>query len=295
MAKRDGNGRRFVPRRRRRGRRFLVRARYGKMLAVGDFVSPFNRGLRPGGFCVVKTSRGTEFATVLTVPRELSPDEEPETAGRVIRVAVDEDIRRRRYIEYRLEPEELAVCRRMVKEHGLPMRVVAAEHVLGGEKIIFYFLAEHRVDFRALVRRLAEEFHTRIELRQIGVRDEARILSDWGHCGQPLCCRAFLRHLEPVGMKEAKLQQISDPTKMSGRCGRLMCCLKFEVDTYRQLLEEMPAKGARVLYMGRQWQVADRHPMVNRLTLSDGEGNRVTVPAEEVSPVPADTGGSSGR
>lgn len=274
----------FVPlRKARRGRRYILCARYGKMLTSGDFSSPFARGLRPGVPCVVKTPRGTEFAFALTAPREVQQSEEAPADGRVIRLAVEEDVRRYGYIQYRLEPEELAVCRQRAREQGLPMRVVAADHVLGGEKIVFYFLAEQRVDFRALLRALAEEFHTRIELRQVGVRDEARLLGDTGHCGLPLCCRSFIRHLEPVGMKEAKVQKITDPTKMSGHCGRLMCCLRYEVETYQQLLAEMPRCGVRLEHQGKQYTVADQDPIGSRLILTDAEGGRAIVPLAEIA------------
>ena len=135
------------------------------------------------------------------------------------------------------------------------MKLVAAEHLFGGDRIIFYFVSESRVDFRALVRDLAHEFQTRIEMRQIGVRDEARLLGDYERCGRPLCCRAWIKELEPVSMKMAKVQKATlDPTKISGRCGRLMCCLRFEHETYRELSQEPAAQEHPGRHAGRSRQ-----------------------------------------
>jgi len=132
--------------------------------------------------------------------------------------------------------QEIEVCRRQIERLGLPMQLVDAEHVFGGERIVFYYLAESRVDFRELVRLLAGEFQTRIEMRQIGVRDEAKLLADYGDCGCPVCCNTHLVQMPPVSMRMAKLQKATlDPTKISGRCGRLKCCLRYEYETYEQL------------------------------------------------------------
>ena len=145
------------------------------------------------------------------------------------------------------QPKEFEFCKKKIQERNLPMKLASVEHLLGGSKIIFYFLAEGRVDFRELVKDLAQEYHTRIEMRQIGVRDEARLLADYEHCGRELCCKTFIKNLEPVTMKMAKNQKATlDPTKISGRCGRLMCCLRFEDSVYEDLRSGLPGMGVRV-------------------------------------------------
>ena len=138
--------------------------------------------------------------------------------------------------------QEMEICQQYVERLGLEMQLVDVEHVFGGERIVVYYLAESRVDFRELVRLLAGEFQTRIEMRQIGVRDEAKLLADYGDCGCPVCCNTHLVQMPPVSMKMAKLQKATlDPTKISGRCGRLKCCLRYEYETYEQMREQPPA------------------------------------------------------
>jgi len=164
------------------------------------------------------------------------------------------------------------------------MTLVDVEHILGGEKIVFYFMAEHRVDFRDLVKDLAREFHTRIELRQVGVRDKAKLLSDYEHCGRPLCCRSFLRELAPVSMRMAKTQHTTlDPGKISGCCGRLMCCLRFEEKTYKWLLSRMPRRNSKIEYGGEEVKVVGLEPVSDRLTVVKPDGAVVTVPRSETS------------
>ncbi len=139
------------------------------------------------------------------------------------------------------ERREFEICQSYVRNLKLEMDLVDLEHVFGGERIVVYYLAEHRIDFRELVRQLAAEFQTRIEMRQIGVRDEAKLLADYGDCGKPVCCNTHLSSMPPVSMKMAKLQKATlDPAKISGRCGRLKCCLRYEYDTYAQLQKQLP-------------------------------------------------------
>jgi len=190
---------------------------------------------------------------------------------------------RMRYIETELAPRELNLCREKAGQAGLKMRLVAAEPLFGGAKIVFYFVAEKRVDFRELVRDLAREFRTRIELRQIGVRDEARMLAHFEHCGMPICCKAFLHQFEPVTMRMAKLQKSTlDPGKISGRCGRLMCCLRFEEEVYEELREALPRKGTSVRAGDVVGRVADVEILAQKVVVRTEEGSTVSVPVAEI-------------
>jgi len=264
--------------------RFKCLVNYGKMFNHGYFVSFFDRGLKRGARVVVKTSRGTELGRIVVPPQPIPENENPVTDGRVLRAAVAEDIVRATHIEEHDEERDFEMCQRKIEEHNLDMELVEVEHVLGGEKIIFYFMAEHRVDFRGLVKDLAREFHTRIELRQVGVRDEAKLLSDYEHCGQQLCCRSFLRELAPVGMKMAKTQRTTlDPGKISGCCGRLMCCLRFEEDTYRKLLSAMPKRGAVITFQGNNVKIVDVDPIGDRLIVATEDGAYLTVKRSDTS------------
>jgi cell fate regulator YaaT (PSP1 superfamily) len=200
---------------------------------------------RQGDKVVVRTERGLEGATVVCeVPQE---DEHAPPKGTVVRATDEHDHERLRHIEEDLSPDEMRRAKELVKKHGLPMKLVYIEHILGGENIVFYFRADGRVDFRQLVRDMAREFNTRIELKQIGARDEAKLLANFDHCGRELCCRAFLRQMKPVSMKMAKNQKATlDPAKISGRCGRLMCCLRYEDAMYEEMKRSLPRKGYRI-------------------------------------------------
>src|SRR5205085_12563652 len=146
------------------------------------------------------------------------------------------------------ERREFETCRQFIEREKLDMKLVDIEHLFGGERVVVYYLAENRVDFRELVRQLAAEFQTRVEMRQIGVRDEAKLLADYGDCGKPVCCNTHLSEMPPVSMKMAKVQKATrDPTKISGRCGRLKCCLRYEYDTYEELQKQLPPLGAGIV------------------------------------------------
>jgi cell fate regulator YaaT (PSP1 superfamily) len=225
--------------------KYSILARYGAMRSVARFATDM-KNLRTGNKCILRTSRGTELGEAVAAPeRNSEVDVRPE--GAVLRRATPADLGRAREIEDVEQEKEFAFCNERIRARDLPMRLASAEHIFGGEKIIFYFLADGRVDFRQLVKDLAAEYRTRIELRQIGVRDEARLLAEYEHCGRELCCRTFIKDLEPVTMRMAKLQKTTlDPTKISGRCGRLKCCLRFEDETYSDLKRQLPKKGRRV-------------------------------------------------
>ena len=221
---------------------YVVPVRYGLMAITENFTSE-SASFSLGEEVVVKTGRGIDVGEAVGRPREVRENEQ--IHGELLRSVNDAD----RCILSRIhdvsEPEEFSTCMVCIRERQLPMRLVGVEHLFSGDKIIFYFLAENRVDFRELVKELARRYRTRIEMRQIGVRDEARLLADYEHCGRELCCRTFIRNLEPVTMRMAKIQKTTlDPSKISGHCGRLMCCLRFEDEVYTALQAEMPARGA---------------------------------------------------
>ncbi|HWC89897.1 MAG TPA: regulatory iron-sulfur-containing complex subunit RicT, partial [Pirellulales bacterium] len=174
-------------------------------------------------------------------------------------------------------------CERLIAEMQLPMQLVDVEHVFGGERIVIYYLAENRVDFRELVKLLAAEFQTRVEMRQIGVRDEAKLLADYGDCGKPVCCNTHLSEMPPVSMKMAKLQKATlDPTKISGRCGRLKCCLRYEYDTYEGLQKDLPAIGAQVVTAKGRGRVLAQEILAGQLLVEMEDRRRVLVPSAEV-------------
>lgn len=210
--------------------------------------------LSQGDGVVVKTARGVEFGTVVIGPRDIPDSEVVQPLKDVQRKATQEDIDKLAENSEK-EKEAYAICEEKIRLRELPMKLISVEYTLDVNKIIFYFTAEGRIDFRELVKDLAAVFHTRIELRQIGVRDEAKLLGGIGCCGRPLCCATFLGDFEPVSIRMAKDQSLSlNPTKISGICGRLMCCLKYENDLYQGCCKQNsiiapPKQGSRVVSM----------------------------------------------
>ena len=210
--------------------------------------------LAHGDGVVVKTARGVEFGTVVIGPRDVPDSEVVQPLKDVQRKATQEDIDKLAENSEK-EKEAYAICEEKIRLRELPMKLISVEYTLDVNKIIFYFTAEGRIDFRELVKDLAAVFHTRIELRQIGVRDEAKLLGGIGCCGRPLCCATFLGDFEPVSIRMAKDQSLSlNPTKISGICGRLMCCLKYENDLYQGCCKQNsiiapPKQGSRVVSM----------------------------------------------
>ena len=171
----------------------------------------------------------------------------------------------------------------MITERKLQMQLVDVEHVFGGERIIFYYLAENRVDFRELVKDLAREFNTRIEMRQIGVRDEAKLLADYGDCGKPVCCNTHLNEMPPVSMKMAKMQKATlDPNKISGRCGRLKCCLRYEYDTYKEYQRELPKVGATVMTREGQGRVVAQEILAQKVLVNYEGGTTKMTDASDI-------------
>jgi len=255
--------------------------RYGAMKKVGPFTHTIV-GLRCGQQCVARTERGLELGEVLCAEPRPAQIAEGGT-GRILRIATEEDLAENQHIA-EAAPAKFTFCAEEIKRLKLPMKLVDVEHLFGGDKIIFYFVSDGRVDFRQLVKDLAKEYQTRIELRQIGVRDEARLLGDYERCGQPICCRRFIKDLAPVSMRMAKNQKATlDPTKISGRCGRLMCCLRFEDQTYEELKRNLPRKGTRVETPRGAGQVIDGDILTQVVQVETSRGHRFAVPLEEVT------------
>lgn len=198
------------------------------------YFDPDENDVTPGMFAIVETSRGLEFGEIVLGPRQVSDDQVVSPLKKMIRLASEEDCQK--ILENRQKEEEaFALGLEKIQEHGLDMKLVDVEYTFDRSKVIFYFTADGRVDFRELVKDLAAVFRTRIELRQIGVRDEAKMIGGLGPCGRVFCCHTFLGEFEPVSIRMAKDQNLSlNPTKISGVCGRLMCCLRYEASTYEQ-------------------------------------------------------------
>lgn len=222
------------------------------------FFDPAKIVFSVGDYAVVETSRGVECGIVSEANHKVPDEGIVSPLKKVIRKATEEDMQRLEN-NRKKEDEAFKICNKMIDEHGLDMNLTQAEYSFDSSKLLFYFTSDGRVDFRELVKDLAAKFHTRIELRQIGVRDEARMLGGLGICGQPFCCARFLPDFQPVSIKMAKEQGLSlNPTKISGSCGRLMCCLKYEQDTYEQMMKITPSLGSVVKTNdGRTGTVAD--------------------------------------
>ncbi|MFZ5944518.1 MAG: PSP1 domain-containing protein [Bacillota bacterium] len=202
------------------------------------YFDPDNHEIKQDDNVIVETARGIEFGNVVVGPKEINEEEVIQPLKKVLRVAVPADIEQVKNNEQK-EKEAFNACLEKISEHKLPMKLIDVEYTFDNSKIIFFFTAEGRVDFRELVKDLAAIFRTRIELRQIGVRDEAKMLGGIGACGRVLCCHSFLGEFEPVSIKMAKEQNLSlNPAKISGICGRLMCCLKYENDVYQECNKE---------------------------------------------------------
>ena len=211
------------------------------------FFDPGELWPTPGDYVLVETSRGVEFGEVVTGIKEIDDSTLQSPLKPVVRIATAEDIQHNKDNK-EAQKEAYQVCQKKIAEHKLDMKLVSVEYTFDNSKILFYFTANGRVDFRSLVKDLASVFKTRIELRQIGVRDEAKMLGGLGICGRPICCGAFLGDFQPVSIKMAKEQNLSlNPTKISGVCGRLMCCLKYEQDQYEQTRKKMPKVGKEVI------------------------------------------------
>ena len=207
------------------------------------FFDPLNFDIKRGDHVIVETARGIEFGTVMSGITEVADDKVIQPLKPVLRLANQRDVEQEASNKQK-EKEAFKVCLEKIRKHGLDMKLIDAEYTFDNNKVLFYFTADGRIDFRDLVKDLAGVFKTRIELRQIGVRDETKILGGIGICGRPLCCHSYLADFVPVSIKMAKEQNLSlNPTKISGMCGRLMCCLKNEEETYEELNKKLPGVG----------------------------------------------------
>ncbi len=207
------------------------------------FFDPGKLEIKQGDHVIVETARGIEYGTVIGAPREVEADKVIQPLKSVLRIANQKDDEQEASNRQK-EKDAFKICLEKIRKHGLQMKLIDAEYTFDNNKVLFYFTADGRIDFRELVKDLASVFKTRIELRQIGVRDETKILGGIGICGRPLCCHTHLSEFAPVSIKMAKEQNLSlNPTKISGVCGRLMCCLKNEEETYEELNKKLPNVG----------------------------------------------------
>ena len=283
--------------------------KFGSIKLIGEY--PYDGDAKPGcgSKLVVKTHRGTEVAEMLTTTcpnsgcsksisrREMleyvdnsgGKDYPFHTNGRVLRVATIEDLNAWSALKERFRREELEGVRRGAVAMGFTMKIVEVEPVLGREHVTVHYLSEERVDFRELVPHLARRFGARVEMHQIGARDEARLTADYEKCGQHCCCKNFLKVLKPVSMKSAKTQKASlDPLKISGRCGRLMCCLRYEDETYEELKKRLPKNKSRVGTSEGPGIVVDSKILVQLVLVRlEHDGREVAVPVEELLPADA--------
>ena len=244
-------------------------------------------GARKGDAVVVRTERGVEYALVLTDPRKA---EAGEALPRVdaLRPANADDAHKQMALDAEGRSEEYRFCREKIKEHKLGMELVRVEKLLGGGRLTFYFMAEARVDFRDLVRDLASEYHMRIELKQIGARDEAKLLGDVSYCGRELCCSSWIRDMKPITMRMAKNQKSTlDPSKISGMCGRLLCCLRYEDEVYTELRGELPKRGARVkvLSSGKSGIVLHQEVLASKCYVLLDQGGPTSVQGDDLEVV----------
>ncbi len=282
--------------------------RYGVTRILGEFTS---RGFTPlprGTEVIVRSERGHEWGTVLSTATEQTRTYlgTTEGHGRIVRLPTLEDEAERTRAGLS-EKAAFDSCLELIRERNMQMQLIDVEQVVGGERLIFYYVSEQRVDFRDLVKGLAKLFHVRIEMRQIGIRDEAKLLADYGDCGQPVCCNTFLREMPPVSMKMAKLQKATlDPSKISGRCGRLKCCLRYEYDTYEEHRKEMPPVGATVVTKQGTGRVVGVELLAQKLIISY-EGQRqvmtdskdvltvISAKSQKPAPPPREESANEGR
>ena len=247
------------------------------------YFDPDKYDVKLGDKVIVETSRGVECGEVAMTDREVDEKEFPSQIKPIIRIATENDFK---IIEKNKQKEKDAfkICEQKIAAHKLKMNLIDVECTFDNNKLLFYFTAENRVDFRELVKDLAAVFRTRIELRQIGVRDEAKMLGGLGICGQPFCCSRFLGEFQPVSIKMAKEQGLSlNPTKISGTCGRLMCCLKYEQDSYEELLKVTPKVGAIVKTTDGKGMVQEANLLTGKLRVKlDKTDNVITVNKDDV-------------
>ncbi len=257
--------------------------RHGQMRILGEYSGVPGQEHPRGQRVILKTDRGTELGEVLSQATDRTALflENP-VRGEILRAASAADLD----AEARLADAKQAAfeaCGEFINRRKLQMDLVDVEMILGGERTVFYYLSEKRVDFRELVKDLARALQTRIEMRQIGVRDEAKLLADYGDCGKPVCCNTHLSRMPPVSMRMAKLQKTTlDPSKISGRCGRLKCCLRYEFDTYQALERELPAVGSKVITRRGQGRVIALEVLAQKVVVEFEDRRRTVITPDEI-------------
>ena len=257
--------------------------RHGVMRLLGVFTTRGGDAFGRGVQVIARTNRGLELGEVLCEASEhaLSNLDSPKL-GQILREQTEDDAGElRRLLEQ--QDEEHKICEQRIAELNLEMQLVDVEHLYGGERVVVYYLSEERVDFRQLVKNLASEFQTRIEMKQIGVRDEAKLLADYGDCGKPVCCNTHLSEMPPVSMRMAKLQKATlDPSKISGRCGRLKCCLRYEYDTYQDLQKDLPPIGSEIITANGKAKVLAQEILAGRLLVQSEDMRRTVIEGSDV-------------
>ena len=286
----------------KKNKQMLVR--FGRMNQIGLFDHNVAHIPKLDTHVVVKTQKGLQLGTVVgslscykggrcrhdgrqvnAYYKASDIDMTCERMGKFIRFASHDDLSEAAHLR-KIAKEKVSACQGIVDGMKLRMKIVDAEHIFGGERIIFYFMADGRVDFRELVKNLSHEFQTRIEMRQIGARDEARILGDVESCGQECCCKRFLKFLKPVNMRMAKMQKATlDPAKISGYCGRLKCCLRYEDENYTTLKKRLPNKNTRFLTPEGPGRVLNSQILTQLVIMETDKGERISVPLDELRPI----------
>ncbi len=246
------------------------------------YFDPNGVDVKPGDHVLVRTDKGVDIAQVVRLvfnPAELNGGD---ALKPIVRKASQDDLEYEEQLRRR-ERAAMRTCEQKIAAYGLPMKLIDADYTFDCRCLVFFFSSEGRVDFRELVRDLARAFKTRIELRQIGVRDEAKMIGGLGSCGRPLCCQTFLRNFDPVGIKVAKDQGLSlNPSKISGICDRLMCCLRYEHELYQQLRGEMPSEGETVVTPQGPGDVVGRHLLAGEVVVQLEDQTQITVPVSKL-------------
>ncbi len=276
--------------------------RFGYLRFIGEFSHAPDMKFTCGAKVVIQTRRGIEMGEQVSLScsgcsKSVTRDQMKEwvkncgedsflfEAGRILREATAEDLAEYSHIQAGCRTKRM-LCQQISEKYKLPLEVVECEHLFGGERILFYFTSEERVDFRNLVRDLTKEYRTRIEMRQVGARDEARLLADYETCGREVCCKVFLKTLRPITMRMAKLQKATlDPTQVSGRCGRLKCCLRYEHLGYEELDKKLPRNGLRIRTNHGDGVIINRQVLTQLVQIRKDDGVVVTVVAEDITEV----------
>lgn len=261
----------------------IVKVQFQKAGKLYDFLTG-ELVIQKDEMVIVETDRGKTIGQVIKGPATVPDAELPEGIKTVVRKALPEDIESAAKNRTK-EKDAFAFCLNRIKERGMDMKLVKVEYLFDGSKAIFYFTADGRIDFRELVKDLAHAFHTRIEMRQIGVRDEAGMVGGIGICGRELCCCSFLREFEPVSVKMAKEQNLAlNPTKISGQCGRLLCCLAYEYETYCSLKKGMPKCGKKVKCGDIEGEIVKTNILDGTVTVKTADDHEVILRGDEIKP-----------